>query len=657
MSRVNTSVLWDFFTKTNPISDKKAKCTVCGDIYSYKGSTGNLKAHLKKKHVDIYRRVVTVQSIQRQDAETPQINMEGLCSPLPAPAPSSSTSEPAPSTSASVPAAPSISASLSAGSTALGRPLTTSIRFQQTIDRYSTQKKISKETKQKIDNDLLRLFTHSFQPFALVEEEPFKKFASWIPGYKLPSRKTVSSVMIPALHEKTKEAVKNGVRFDGEIICLTSDLWTSRANESYLAITGHYVTEDFKIKSVLLYCGSFEDAHTSENIHTALAKMAEEWNIADKINFVVTDNAANITRAVRDMGWKHYGCYAHTLNLIIQDTLKILQPLLEKIKKIVRHFKTSSTALAKLLKAQTTENPDCIPKRLKQEVPTRWNSAYYMLQRFVELESHVRSTIAILRQDLPIISNEEWVWCAELCKILKPFDDATTSMSGQSYMTASSVIVLTRCLISSCDKLLAENFCEASMNIIYQLRTGLVTRFTNVERSGTFSVCTFLDPRYKSSVFSDPNEARNTRKRVQDMLADAISKEMATASAPEPTANRNQSHDKFSPWSVLQDIVSQQQTVGTPLSKAIKEIDTYLNEDNLPVFKKDGSWNCPLGWWRDHKYTYPNLSKLFKKYGNIMATSVPCERIFSKTGLIVSDRRTRLTTSKVEQLTFLNANL
>lgn len=90
---------------------------------------------------------------------------------------------------------------------------------------------------------------------------------------------------------------------------------------------------------------------------------------------------------------------------------------------------------------------------------------------------------------------------AEVAKILKPFDNATESMSGEKYMTGSSVIVMTRCLITSCDKLLEEEFCDTAKELIYTLRTGLITQFSNVERSGTFSVCTFLDPRYKLAVF------------------------------------------------------------------------------------------------------------------------------------------------------------
>lgn len=60
MTRVNSSVLWDFFRKLHT-EDKKAKCIICHDTYSYKSSTGNLKSHLKKKHRDAYRRVVITQ--------------------------------------------------------------------------------------------------------------------------------------------------------------------------------------------------------------------------------------------------------------------------------------------------------------------------------------------------------------------------------------------------------------------------------------------------------------------------------------------------------------------------------------------------------------------------------------------------------------------
>lgn len=668
-SRANSSVLWDYFVRNNVT--KKAKCLICGELYSYKSSTGNLKSHLRVKHLSIYQRVASAQAPNHLQLAPPPLTALNQSAQLSgdastsAPQPSTNGNQlfPEPAESGQVSSEQALPPLLPSASQALPTP-TRNVQ-QQSMERYSTAKKISTTLKAKIDKDLMDLFIDSYHPFSLVEERGFLKFCRNIPGYVLPSRKTVSQKMLPALYESTKASVTEKLKqsvssSEVQKICLTSDLWTSRANESYIAVTGHYINDSFELKSILISCQNFEGSHTSENISAALLEMANEWNLTGKINFVVTDNAANIQRSLTDLRWKHYGCYAHTLNLIVQDAIKNVETNITKLKKIVRHFKTSSSALEKLLKAQTRENPTTVPKRLIQEVPTRWNSCFYMMNRCVELEQYIRATVAILRAELPVISNEEWQLFAELAKILKPFDDVTNCMSGESYMTGSLVIVMTRCLITSCEKLLNESFSEVALRVVRQLKNGLELRFANVEKSATFSTCTFLDPRYKLSVFTDPADARQTRAKVQDMLAALIAAEGPsenTAVDDPRTPGPSSQLDQFSPWAILQNIVGTQRPAGTPLSRAIKEIDTYLNDDSLPVFGKDGSFNCPLEWWRNHKFAYPNLARLFKQYGNIMATSVPCERIFSKTGIIVSDRRTRLTSEKVSQISFLNVNL
>ncbi|CAH2100888.1 unnamed protein product [Euphydryas editha] len=114
---------------------------------------------------------------------------------------------------------------------------------------------------------------------------------------------------------------------------------------------------------------------------------------------------------------------------------------------------------------------------------------------------------------------------------------------------------------------------------------------------------------------------------------------------------------QISPWTISGNIVGTQQVKGTPLSRAIKEVDSYLEDDILPMFNDNGKINCPLQWWRLNRHIYPNLAILLRKHGNIMATSVPCKRIFSKTGLTINNRRTQLKTNEVAQLTYLNVNL
>lgn len=41
----------------------------------------------------------------------------------------------------------------------------------------------------------------------------------------------------------------------------------------------------------------------------------------------------------------------------------------------------------------------------------------------------------------------------------------------------------------------------------------------------------------------------------------------------------------------------------------------------------------------------------------MIATSVPCERVFSRAGQVVTEKRSRLTTSKISQILFLNHNM
>lgn len=141
----------------------------------------------------------------------------------------------------------------------------------------------------------------------------------------------------------------------------------------------------------------------------------------------------------------------------------------------------------------------------------------------------------------------EWLLLAELTKILQPFDQATETISGEKYMTGSLVIVMTRCLLTACDKFIAEPLYEATKDVVYRLRTGLVTRFGLIERSRIFSICTFLDPRYKLSVFSDQNEARNTKSCVQEMLVAMIAEESAqeVSSLPSASAGSSNTVDGF----------------------------------------------------------------------------------------------------------------
>ena len=74
-------------------------------------------------------------------------------------------------------------------------------------------------------------------------------------------------------------------------------------NDSYIAVTSHFVDENFKIKSVLLECSILAGSHTSYNLAQELQRIVTAFNLRDKITLAVSDNAANIKKTSMETSW------------------------------------------------------------------------------------------------------------------------------------------------------------------------------------------------------------------------------------------------------------------------------------------------------------------------------------------------------------------
>lgn len=89
----------------------------------------------------------------------------------------------------------------------------------------------------------------------------------------------------------------------------------------------------------------------------------------------------------------------------------------------------------------------------------------------------------------------------------------------------------------------------------------------------------------------------------------------------------------------------------TPTSSAIMEVRQYLEEAYISRL------DDPLMWWRGRTSVYLRLSHFTRKKFCVVATSVPSERVFSKSGQLISERRSRLSAKNVQMVMFLNWNL
>lgn len=631
MNRKKTSFLWKFFSQEK---DSKAVCNLCKQVMSYKTSTTNLKKHLERKHPLVQ---LSNEPQRRDPAPVLDENNE---SPSATPGPSTSST---PTTSHST-------------SENHQQPKAGTKQNTQTQLPYF-RKSVNIHTKAKLDKSLMGLFTIDMQPFSVVEDRGFQKFVRILnPAYQLPSRKYISNTLLPALYEEKYNLVQEVVK-NVRSVEVTTDCWTSINTESFMAVTIHFINDNFKAQSVLLECSSYPEAHTSVNLAAELQRITSLWGLENKILLAVSDNAASIQKAIKeDLKWRHFGCFAHTINLIVQNSLKIVSPIVSKVRTLVAHFKRSSKATLKFIEVQKQAGRE--PKKLLQDVVTRWNSTFYMLDRILELEEEVRTTMALLNvTNLPIISVEEWQFLTQLRNALKPMEEVTKIISGQKYVTLSSVIILTKGLESMFLEMLDENLLLPIQNLVREILKGITDRLGNLENSKTLLISTFLDPRFKNVGYSEEGVADRTKQWVENLVVGKINesvtvRENQASASTSTTSSSSQSVESPSVWGhfTKKASLSSKSTVSSSRSRAIIEVQRYLEEDLLDKNED------PLEWWRYHSYNYPYLSKVvIEKFGTV-ATSVPCERVFSKSGQLISERRSRISSNKVKQIMFLNVN-
>jgi len=188
-------------------------------------------------------------------------------------------------------------------------------------------------------------------------------------------------------------------------------------------------------------------SHTSDNLSQCVTSMLDGWELREKAHVVVRDNAANISKALDVAGLPSIGCFAHTTQLCVhkpldskERNLQFLSHLLAQCRAIVGHFSHSVLAKERLKGIQEglTNHPQ---RKLIQDVPTRWNSTYYMTERLVEQE---KAVVGYEREHgfpgtVKLPERFKFEWLRELVELLKPLEEATRSMCSESATVADVI--------------------------------------------------------------------------------------------------------------------------------------------------------------------------------------------------------------------------
>ncbi|XP_045158580.2 E3 SUMO-protein ligase ZBED1-like [Mercenaria mercenaria] len=213
----------------------------------------------------------------------------------------------------------------------------------------------------------------------------------------------------------------------------------------------------------------------------------------------------------------------------------------------------------------------------------------------------------------------EWDLIGELSDILRPLADTTEYMCTE------------RC-VSNMDSNIASRVKEV-------IREDLIRRYqpsSDTAAESTAALGALLDPRYKKLPFFSSQQRKITHGALESCLEDLpLRLPACDVNNCEETPSKRRKLDFL-------DFSSPERT-------SEDEVQSYLSEKMV-------SDTDPLLWWRDNEERFPKIAIVAKRVLAVPATSVPSERIFSATGLLINKLRNRLSSEIVDSIIFLSKN-
>eukprot|EP00094_Tigriopus_californicus_P005736 TCALIF_05529-PA protein Name:"Similar to Zbed4 Zinc finger BED domain-containing protein 4 (Mus musculus)" AED:0.18 eAED:0.25 QI:5/0/0/1/0/0/3/0/325 len=168
--------------------------------------------------------------------------------------------------------------------------------------------------KLELDRALIQMISNDMQPILIVEDDGFVNFCQVMnPKYLLPSRNVISKTLIPAMFEEVERKLGQKL-VQAKWVCFTTDLWTSANTTGFLALTIHFWDHE----ASALQCFVLDCLRIWGQMRTVLIRN----EIISKVVVGVTDNGAIIVKALQNINIKQMACYAHTLNLVANVSLR-----------------------------------------------------------------------------------------------------------------------------------------------------------------------------------------------------------------------------------------------------------------------------------------------------------------------------------------------
>ena len=310
-------------------------------------------------------------------------------------------------------------------------------------------------------------------------------------------------------------------------IGFTSDMWTSKARDSYVSLTASFIDKNFYMHRYVPFVKHFPGKHTGVNIGLGLDNMIRSLQLHDIPSlklFSVNDNASNYRVAIRESEYlQEFNCVIHTIQLAVEDTFKEvigMNNVLNKSKAIARYVNQSNIARSELKSAVESHNLKFrVPKN---PVETRWNSQYINMKSILPYREIINNLCLNTEGwEDKALSVGDWALMEGACTVLEPIQNLTKQLEGEKEPTINNVIDRLYTTNSELDNFInnSEN-ARKKMGIGFAkvLKRKLNERYpNNGVNKQLLRFANYLDPRFKGIHLYNDMKQESTKNELEDL--------------------------------------------------------------------------------------------------------------------------------------------
>lgn len=230
---------------------------------------------------------------------------------------------------------------------------------------FGPPKKKLKSSNRKLDQKIGRELTaqmviHHDLPFNFVEWDGFRAFSNYVSFNEAHCvSKSVVAADLMKVYLLEKEKLKKQLAEINGSVCLSCRCWTSPASSrGYFTLAVHYMDENWKLNVKLLNFCHLDPPHDDSALSKKVFECMQEWGIERKVCSITVDKASshvdlqNLRKQLCSMDsllsngdYFQFRCCAFVLDLMVQESLKVVSSLLHKIRKSVKYVSTSNSSM------------------------------------------------------------------------------------------------------------------------------------------------------------------------------------------------------------------------------------------------------------------------------------------------------------------------